>query len=174
MNSNAGSTSYNGLTLTARLKMESTTHIAYTTNAISDLTLVFDPDFNGNVKLDGVNYSATDGLLFIPSVPSGSHVITKCNVANLYYIETAFTLGLNNTSLLQKIVLYPNPVSKIASINAGDMIIERITLYSLTGSTIKVFEGHMKQIDLTDLSSGSYFIRIQTDTGVITKNLLKE
>ncbi|WP_299518759.1 pectate lyase, partial [uncultured Flavobacterium sp.] len=107
MNSTPGNTTYNGLTLTARLKIETPTIISYTTFAESELTLVLDPNFNGTIKLDNVNYTASNGLVVIPSVPAGSHTITKGSVANLYYIKTAYTnLSLDTPISKKDIILY--------------------------------------------------------------------
>jgi pectate lyase len=55
MNSTAGSRTYAGLTLTARLKIESSTSITYTTTAASTLTLVFDSNFTGTIKVNNVS-----------------------------------------------------------------------------------------------------------------------
>ncbi len=174
MNSNSGSTTYDGLTLTARLKLESTTNIAYTTASASTLTLVLDPTFNGTVKLDAVNYAATNGLLTIPNVPAGVHNITKGSVANLYYIKTDFTLAINENSMLPKLILYPNPVTNYLTIASHNSTIEKVVIYNITGEIIKSIEGNITTIDLSNLSSGSYLIFLQTDQGSVTKKILKK
>jgi pectate lyase len=96
MNSTPGSTTYDGLTLTARLKIESATVITYTTPAVSTLTLVFDPTFSGTIKLNNVSYTAAAGVVVIPNVPAGLNTITKGSVANLFYIKTAYALTTIN------------------------------------------------------------------------------
>ena len=99
MNSTPGSTTYDGLTLTARLKIESATIITYTTPSVSTLTLVFDPTFSGTIKLNNVSYTATAGVVIIPNVPAGLNTITKGSVANLFYIKTAYPLTKVNLKL---------------------------------------------------------------------------
>ncbi len=99
MNSTPGSTTYDGLTLTARLKIESATIITYTTPAVSTLTLVFDPTFVGTIKLNNVSYTASAGVVVIPNVPAGLNTITKGSVANLFYIKTAYPLSKVNLKL---------------------------------------------------------------------------
>ena len=81
-----GTVNYNGLTLTTCLKMESSTSIKFTTTATQELTLVFNSDFTGKVKIDGTSYTATNGIV-TTTLKAGSHTITKGNTANLYYIE---------------------------------------------------------------------------------------
>ncbi|WP_179008992.1 pectate lyase family protein [Winogradskyella forsetii] len=173
INSNPGSTTYDGLTLTERLKIESATNILYTTNSVSTLTLVFDPAFSGNIKVDGVTHFATDGVLTLPNIVSGNHNITKGNVANLYYIKSEFTLGITETGAFQKLKLYPNPVSDFLNISLPDSVIEDITIHNLTGQLIKTKTGDLRVLDLSDLKSGIYFLTLRTTKGIETKRLLK-
>jgi len=176
MNSTNGSASYDGLTLTARLKIESATSIAYTTPAISTLTLVFDPSFNGRIKLNGQNYPAVAGVVVIPSVPAGLNTITKGDTANMFYMKTAYeTLSLPQITNDQNFIVYPNPVINELNIaTSKNTTVEKVSIYSLTGQLIKIAEGNEKTIDMSDLSSGNYFIKIQTNQGVINKKVIKK
>lgn len=177
MNSTPGNTTYNGLTLTARLKIETPTIISYTTFAESELTLVLDPNFNGTIKLDNINYTASAGLVTIPSVPAGSHTITKGNVANLYYIKTAYTnLSLDTPISKKDIILYPNPVATDLNISiANSITVEQISIYSLIGQLVKSVEGsNVASIKMSDLTSGVYIVKIQTNQGVIDQKIIKK
>tara|TARA_R110002111_G_scaffold84431_4_gene132307 strand:+ start:2253 stop:4736 length:2484 start_codon:yes stop_codon:yes gene_type:complete len=174
MNSNPGSTIYDGLILTERLKIESSTNISYTTTSISTLTLVFDPAFSGNIKVDGVTYSVTDGVLALTNIPSGNHSITKGNVANLYYIKSEFTLGIEDLSPLQKLKVYPNPIANLLNIYLPNSTIEKITIYNVIGTVIQTIKKDLRVVDLTNLESGSYFITLKTNRGVVTKKFLKK
>ncbi|HRE79067.1 MAG TPA: T9SS type A sorting domain-containing protein [Flavobacterium sp.] len=177
MNSTPGNTTYNGLTLTARLKIETPTIISYTTFAESELTLVLDPNFNGTIKLDNVNYTASNGLVVIPSVPAGSHTITKGSVANLYYIKTAYTnLSLDTPISKKDIILYPNPVTNDLNISIANFItVEQISIYSLIGQLVKSVDGsNVTTINMDDLTSGVYMVKIQTNQGVIDQKIIKK
>lgn len=175
MNSTAGSTTYDGLTLTARLKIESATVITYTTTMLSTLTLVFDPSFTGTIKLNGVSYTAAAGVVIIQNVPIGLNTITKGSTTNLYYIKTVFTpsLGSESNDLQENTLLFPNPVSTILSIETSSAI-ETISIYNLTGSLVKKVISDAKSMDVSDLSMGSYFIKIQTNKGIINKRFIKK
>jgi len=172
MNSTPGNTTYDGLTLTARLKIESSTNIAYTTNSESTLTLVFDPGFSGTIKLDGVNYTASNGVLTIPSIASGTHNITKGNVANLYYIKTQFALGIEEHGATPTISIYPNPVSKTLFIGYEGEI-ESILIYDVVGHIVKSIKGNIKNVDTNGLSSGQYLLRVKTEQGILNKKFVK-
>lgn len=175
MNSTAGSTTYDSLTLTARMKVESATNVSYTTPDISTLTLVFDPSFSGTIKLDGVSYTASSGLVIIPSVPAGAHAITKGSVANLFYIKTEYTnLGIGENKD-QKITLHPNPVTNILNITTSpNSIIEKVEVYNLIGQSVKNIQSNIRTIDMSDLNSGTYFVKIYTNQGIIDKKIIKK
>jgi pectate lyase len=177
MNSTAGSTTYDGLTLTARFKMESTTSITYTTIATSTLTLVFDPGFAGKVKLNGVNYTAVDGIVIIPSIPAGANTILKGDTTNLYYIKTVFdsTLGLGQNIKAPKLTLYPNPVTSTIFLSSSDHKIENVMIYSLAGASVKNISTDVESIDVSNLSPGSYLVKVTTDQGSsFTKKIIKK
>lgn len=84
--SGKGSVEYNGLTLTTALKMESSTLIQFEAKKSAELTLVFDNNFNGYVKVSKQNVQAENGLLKV-TVHEGTNYIEKSDVANLYYIQ---------------------------------------------------------------------------------------
>ena len=149
--------------------------ITYTTTMLSTLTLVFDPSFTGTIKLNGVSYTAAAGVVIIQNVPIGLNTITKGSTTNLYYIKTVFTpsLGSESNNLQENTLLFPNPVSTILSIETSSTI-ETISIYNLTGSLVKKVESDAKSMDVSDLSMGSYFIKIQTNKGIINKRFIKK
>jgi pectate lyase len=174
MNSTPGNTTYDGLVLTARLKIETATLISYTTPAVSTLTLVLDPGFSGKIKLNNISYTAVNGVAIIPDVPAGQNKITKDNVANLYYIKTAYNPVDVKRPLEEMLTLFPNPVNSDLNIKVKDNItIERITIYNATGQRVKQVDGNSTTINLSDLNRGIYFVVVQTNSGVLKKKIMK-
>jgi pectate lyase len=176
MNSTAGSATYDGLTLTARLKIETATTITYTTAAVSTLTLVFDPTFTGKIKVNGVSSaSAVGGIITVSSVPAGAVSITKGDTANLFYIKTAYTsLGLGDNIEASKLSLYPNPVSDQLYISSEDQKVESVMIYSLSGAVVKNISNQVESVDVSNLASGNYVVRVTTDQGLFTKKIIKK
>ena len=174
MNSTDGSNTFEGITLTKRLKMESATSINYTTTQTSTLTLVFDADFVKAVKFDGTNYTATGGVVKIENVAAGTHSITKGDTTNLYYIKTSYALATGDISK-SAVSLYPNPVSDYLHINAGGQKILNVKVYSFAGNIVKnVANVSGNSVDLRNLNTGNYIISITTDQGTITKKIIKK
>lgn len=176
LHNTAGSASYDGKTLTARLKIESATTIDYVTTSVSTLVLVFDPAFTGRIKLDNVNSpAAVNGVITIQSVSAGSHKITKGDTANLFYIKTSFpTLGLGDSVEIKKLSLYPNPVSDQLYISSEDQKVENVAVYNLSGTLVKNVSNEVDSIDVSNLATGSYLIRVATDQGITTKKIIKK
>lgn len=81
-----GTATYNGLTLTQCLKIESSTSIKFTTTGTSTLKLVFNDADGKRIKVDGTDYAMKSGIVSV-SLGAGAHTITKTDVANLFYIE---------------------------------------------------------------------------------------
>jgi hypothetical protein len=81
-----GTVVYKGLTLTQCLKIESSTRVAFTSTETATLTLVFNSADGTKIKIDGMSYPMTNGVVRV-SLPPGAHTITKDNTANLFYME---------------------------------------------------------------------------------------
>ena len=176
MNSTDGSATYDGLTLTKRLKLESSTTISYTTTASSTLNLVFDPAFTGTVKVDGNSYTAASGIVTVQNLAAGSHTITKGSVANLYYIKTQYSTTAKSTAgetVTEKPVIYPNPVQTTFTISSVNSI-EQILISNNTGKIVREIKGNIKIIDISDLNSGIYFLSVKTSKGIFSQTLIKK
>jgi len=174
MNSTDGTQSYDGNALTKRLKMESSTSINYTTAAVSTLVLVFDADFVKNVKFDGTNYTAVNGIVTIQNVAAGAHSITKGDTTNLYYIKSTYALAANDINKA-KVTLYPNPVSDYLYINTAGEKVQSIKVYNFADALVKnLADAKSDSIDLRNLNTGNYIISITTDKGIVTKKIIKK
>ncbi|WP_167607251.1 T9SS type A sorting domain-containing protein [Maribellus sediminis] len=166
-----GTVVYGGLTLTQCLKIESTTLIEFTTTEEAVLTLVFNDNYSGRIKVDGTNYSATNGIITL-TIPAGSHQITKTDVANLYLINLDLATGIRDNEL-SGLIVFPNPVNDQLTIKSSQ-IITSVGIYNLNGGLVKKSEGNIKNIDVGELKSGSYLLRILTKEGTITKKIVKK
>ena len=169
---NKGTVTYKDLTLTQCLKMETATTITYTTTQTSTLTLVF-VEAAGTAKIDGTNYTATGGVLTV-TLEAGNHTIAKKDTANLFYMKTAYSgnLGLNPKFAASSLAIYPNPVSNQLFISAEN--VQKIEIYNMLGTLVKTAIKDTESIDLTNLSSGNYLVKITTDQGSVTKKVIKK
>jgi hypothetical protein len=90
-----GKVTYEGMTLTQCLKMESSTVITFTLAEPGTMILVIggtDSKNEWRVDVDGVDHQnitpegATNYMLLILDLEAGAHTITKKDTTNLYYI----------------------------------------------------------------------------------------
>ena len=90
---NKGTATYNGLTLTKCLKMESSTSIKFTAPSAGKLTLVFG-ESGKNVKINGKKNASDSNCIVTVDVAAGSVEITKGDTMNLYYMVYNGLLGI--------------------------------------------------------------------------------
>ncbi|WMI66134.1 T9SS type A sorting domain-containing protein [Aestuariibaculum sp. YM273] len=167
-----GTVNYNGLTLTQCLKIESATSITFTTNLEGTLTLVFNTDFSGRIKIDGVDYNASAGIVEVTLQP-GEHTISKTDVANLFYASFKTTALSTNEFEANKLKVYPNPVDNLLYYSVNSKI-ERVEIYNMLGMLVKTFNPTENYIDVNNLKPGSYLIKAYSKQGVLDKIILKK
>jgi len=117
-----------------------------------------------------------DGKSNAAAVASGTYTFT--NVTAKHTIAATFAL-LNTIQAegdaLGEIVIYPNPTSGELKIENGELKIENIEIYNITGQKITFnFQlSTFNSIDISDLPTGIYFLRIQTENGTVVRKVIK-
>jgi hypothetical protein len=119
----------------------------------------------------------------LPSLVVGN---TFSNSANIYFdynfpiiTNTATTTiaALNNPSFefANHFSLYPNPTTNELNINLKSAIeINSIQIYNTIGQLVTVQTGNALKVDVSNLKSGNYFIKINTNEGFSTSQFIKE
>ncbi|WP_345141868.1 T9SS type A sorting domain-containing protein [Flavobacterium ginsengiterrae] len=180
LSASKGTVTYNGLTLTQCLKIESSTSITFTTSQPSTLTLVF-VESAATIKVDNVDKTASNGIVTV-SLAAGNHTITKKDTSNLFYMVTAYNTTTLKTvqpdSLLavdnSKPFLYPNPVSGTLYVSDQNQKVEKIMIYNVLGTLVKTSQKGNETIDLNHLSAGTYLAKIFTADGLINQTIVKK
>ncbi|MGK0458357.1 MAG: hypothetical protein ACJAVE_001338 [Polaribacter sp.] len=83
------------------------------------------------------------------------------------------SLSIVDESLGAKIVMYPNPVNNKLFIKSQSEDLIEIEIYSIFGNLVKSITKNLNEINVEDLSSGLYLIKIYTSKGSTSKKLLK-
>jgi hypothetical protein len=81
--------------------------------------------------------------------------------------------SVNNQDLIQSIVLYPNPANDQLRIEKGSLKIESIIVVDVLGNLVKTVTPFSTTVNIIDLEKGIYFLRIQTDNGLVNKKFNK-
>ena len=88
---------------------------------------------------------------------------------------TFMTVGIDNYTLNNTVTVYPNPTSGLIQVlSEGEM--ESMSVYDAYGKllqTTMVF-GNAANVDLSGYAKGTYFVRVTTDNGVVTKRVVKQ
>lgn len=108
------------------------------------------------IEFDGdLYFTATDGtngteLWSLPIDPTGIKDLTSINLS-----------------------IYPNPASSQITIDT-DKTIETIVIIDNIGKTVKTITSNSNLINVSDLTQGIYFLKIQTDKGLVNKKFFKK
>jgi aminopeptidase N len=123
------------------------------------LDLVLDNTSNNQTFTENVSFTV-DSVDFDPEL----HLISKNNNV---------TLNLeNNNFIAQNISFFPNPVNNVLTITTSKNIkINNSIIYNVLGKVI--FKTENKQINLSALNKGVYFVKVNTDFGDYHKKIIK-
>ncbi len=95
-------------------------------------------------------------------------------VEQVYNLSVSGALGINNSSN-NAIELYPNPTSGVFNLKYAEGT--DVYVFNATGKIVKQIENasNFEVIDISEFNAGSYFIKIVSTNGVLTKplNLIK-
>lgn len=83
----------------------------------------------------------------------------------------------DSASALEKVSVFPNPTNSILNIVSPEAKIISIEIYDVSGRTLKNMDLSTSthyEIDFSTLQSAVYFVKISTDMGLITKQIIKQ
>ena len=71
--------------------------------------------------------------------------------------------------------MYPNPAKNVLNIQAKqDVAVNSIEIYNQLGQIVMAITNFETKIDVTDLASGTYFVKINTEKGSANSKFVKE
>lgn len=98
------------------------------------------------------------------------------NITDMYALclddinVTAGATGIEDINATANV--YPNPAQDVVNVNAASQI-SNIELFNIAGQKVSTFNVNntTTQIDVTELANGIYFLKINTEDGMITKKI---
>ena len=99
------------------------------------------------------------------------------NVAKNITLFDTSTCSLNTLSFSQNdFIIYPNPSTGLFTIQAESMDVVQVTIVNVIGET--VYQGVSNEgkllVDIKEVASGMYFVKLKTKGGLIIKKIVKE
>lgn len=135
-----------------------------------------------------INDSYGDGMTScsVAEGGEGSYILTYSTItvaeiteANANFGDTdsqdfCINLGIDENDLSTKISLYPNPASGSVSVVSKEIQIQKVELVNIAGQLISTIDGNsmVVKVDISDVSSGVYFVRIHAAEGTTVKQLI--
>lgn len=88
------------------------------------------------------------------------------------------TVGIEDNTFAKDIVLFPNPASAEVSLKVPGNIEAEIRVFDMNGRLLKYFKNAqidgVYEMDISSLSAGIYFVRINSAEGMAVKRLVKK
>jgi len=186
LSTSKGNVIYGETTLTQCVKTNAGFSATYTTLKKSTLTLLL---LSGaTIKIDNVSYTATPAIspntggVITLNLEPGTHTLSRGDGGEsaLFYIKTSYintNLGIedNNIQTPKLLTAYPNPVAdQLYFSNVANQTIKNVTIYSLTGATVKTIANPSESIDVSNIRTGNYLIKVSTEEGNFTQKIIKK
>jgi hypothetical protein len=150
-----------------------------------------DPEFGSGSELGTGNYVVYDGTgsnVSITGLTSATTYHFAIYEYNQYSCQAYLTSSsatdqkttLTATSLMDKIyeedklILYPNPSASAEQISIeSEMEVLSASVYTMQGNFIKdIFISNNKLVGLSDLTTGSYMILLNTEKGAVVRKVV--
>ena len=140
-----------------------------------------------NINLD-FNDATNDGYVVFKIKTKPSLVLgdTFTNNANIYfdynfpittntYITTVAALSAQDYDFGTYFTLYPNPAKDVLNIQTKqDLQVNSIEIYNQLGQIVMAVTNAVNSIDVANLASGTYFVKINTEKGSANAKFVKE
>lgn len=95
------------------------------------------------------------------------------NDDKIAWYENMTIIGIEENQLTN-LNIYPNPTKGLVFINSKTETIISITVFDVLGKKVLQLNGNIQQVDISNLQSGIYFLRITTDSGSLVQKIIKE
>jgi hypothetical protein len=129
-------------------------------NGGEEVDIVLDNSFNGQEFIEAISFDI--GLIvFDPD----RHLISKNNTV---------VLGVAENTIANNLIIYPNPsLGEFHITQPASVEIDSIKIYSVMGKLVKE-QPYSETINISEMSSGLYYVYFETNYGEIHKTLLKQ
>ena len=111
-------------------------------------------------------------LYFTATTPTNGTELFK--VANVALAIDDFNENSINNDL--DITIYPNPTLDVLKINSNQTTLKSIQIFNLLGKEIKSYKkenANQNTFDVSNLKTGLYILKINTDKGSVTRKIVK-
>ena len=170
-----------------------------TAGTITHESIAISWDNDANVNSWNIQYRPVGGTLSsVTDLTTNSYTITGLAPETEYQIQVQANCGDGNVSdwspaitattttgienwLLNSISLYPNPANDVINVQCtmNNVQVKALEVFDVYGKLIRTVEtvctpSLQTQINVSELASGMYFVRVTTEEGTVTKSFVKK
>ena len=160
-----------------------------TATATSETTIAL----SWNAVKDATSYNIYTGVILVASIVDTTYVVGDLTAATEYCFtvtavnvlgeseesEKACATTLAGDAIVENTAtfnIYPNPVNDVLFIET-EVEINEVVVYTITGVIVgqqSTDNGQQTFIDVTNLNSGVYFVKVVTENGEVVKRFVKK
>lgn len=89
-------------------------------------------------------------------------------------VEDMSPTNLDRDIKMPGLTVFPNPMRTSIFIEPGDNGFNRVALFDINGAMIKNDESQVREIDMSHLPKGTYFLKIYGEHGEVHKKIVKQ
>ena len=128
-----------------------------------------------NGRLHGTPLPGTEGSWNFTIITTNPRTQESDRLDLVLVINPQLGVGIETINLADAVQIFPNPVRNELNIATdNNLTITGAAIFNVSGQMIQSVANPGHQIDVSSLPQGVYFIRIETDKGVVTKHFVKE
>ncbi|TAL65090.1 MAG: T9SS type A sorting domain-containing protein [Bacteroidetes bacterium] len=137
---------------------------------------------NGSTALSG-GFSFPSGIGDYTAGTPGTYYYVCSNHVSSFGMKGTIVVnaitGIRDIHLRSEVRLYPNPaVDWLILQTEGNLMDSEVTIFDITGKTVMLFKkpessGDGMRIDIGSLNTGIYFVRVKSDSGIVSGKFLK-
>ncbi|TPG43823.1 T9SS type A sorting domain-containing protein [Flavobacterium pectinovorum] len=147
---------------------------------ITDIVGVKDAEDSSPVSHKAKSVSTSDNYMFAIGTNNNSNSSSSSTIVKLNLGKSSGSLSVRPTpeKLASNVQVFPVPVQEKVSLSFTNSIVpNKIAVYSVNGKELysaKVQSTDNLEVDMSGFASGIYFIKLSSDSGTITKKIVKK
>jgi hypothetical protein len=108
-----------------------------------------------------------------PAMQAESHAVTSLTNYSIS-VTSCIAAGVNENSILTGLYVYPNPAATEINLNLPENYrIEQLTIFDVNGKCV-LTSYEQVTVDVSELNSSIYFIKVKTSHGEFSQKFIKE
>lgn len=100
-------------------------------------------------------------------------IASSQNDDKIAWYENMTIIGVEENHINAR-TIYPNPTKGLIYISSKKEPIIGATIFDILGKKVLQLNGNIQQLDISNLQSGMYFLKIATDTGALVQKIIKK